>query len=208
MVRTLLQKRGQTFAEEAGIRLAENTPAVLFQHLCLSLLLGARIPAANALEATRALIDAGLTTPQKMKSATWQDRVDVITWHGYKRYDESGSTKLGEAAALLLDNYEGDLRNLRDAAERDVSKERTLLQEFKGIGPVGADIFLREVQVTWDEAFPYADRKVLDGARRLHMSASPRELSKLVPRKDFARLTAAIIRTALARDYDEILDRS
>src|SRR5438552_19144103 len=66
----------------------------------MSLLLSARISAGNALEATRALIEAGLTTPQKMARATWQRRVDVITWHGYKRYDERTSTMLDDTAGL------------------------------------------------------------------------------------------------------------
>jgi hypothetical protein len=34
--------------------------------------LSARISAGNALEATRALIEAGLTTPQRMAGASWQ----------------------------------------------------------------------------------------------------------------------------------------
>src|ERR671934_2577698 len=116
VARSLLEERGRTFVDDAGIKLEKNTPAVLFQHLFMSLLLSARISAGNALEATRALIEAGLTTPRKMAAATWQQRVDVITWHGYKRYDERTSTMLGETAALVLDKYQGDLRKLRAAA--------------------------------------------------------------------------------------------
>lgn len=140
-----------------------------------------------------------------MADATWQQRVDVITWHGYKRYDERTSTMLGDTAKLVLDKYKGDLRKLRDEARRDVKRERVLLQEFSGIGPVGADIFLREIQLVWDEAYPYADKKVIQAARRLGLPRDPEALSKLVPRKDFARLTAALIRTALEKDYDEIV---
>src|SRR5436309_13862109 len=70
VVKRLLQQKGLTYANEAGIDLEKNTPAVLFQHLYMSLLLSARISAANALEATRALIQAGLATPQKMSQAT------------------------------------------------------------------------------------------------------------------------------------------
>ena len=51
LVKRLLLKKGQTYANEAGIDLEKNTPAVLFQHLYMSLLLSARIPAGNALEA-------------------------------------------------------------------------------------------------------------------------------------------------------------
>ena len=208
LVKVLLDQKGQTFTQAAGIPIEENTPGVLFQHLCMSLLLSARISAGNALEATRALIEAGFTTPHKMASASWQQRVDVITWHGYKRYDERTSTMLGTTASLVLEKYDGDLRQLRQAAGREVKREHALLQEFSGIGPIGADIFLREVQLVWDEVFPYADRKVLQAASRLGLPDDAKDLSTMVARRDFARLTAALIRTALDKQYDEISQTS
>jgi endonuclease III len=204
LVTALLRLKGQTFADELGINLAKNTPAVLFQHLNMSLLLSARISYRNGLHAARALIKAGLTTPRKMADATWQDRVDVITRHGYKRYDERTSTMLGDTASLLLDKYNGDLRKLRDAANRDVKREHELLQEFSGIGPVGADIFLREVQIVWGEAFPYADKKVLRAAGSLGLPKDASQLARLVPRRDFARLAAALVRTDLDDVHDQV----
>jgi endonuclease III len=159
----------------------------------------------SRVKAAKALIEAGLTTPEKMAQASWQDRVDLITWHGYKRYDERTSTMLGKTAELVLDKYKGDLRKLREEAKRQVRREHQLLQQFSGIGPVGADIFLREAQLVWDENYPYADRRVIQSARRLRLGTSAQALPKLVPRKDFARLVAALIRTNLANNYDEIL---
>lgn len=204
IVRILLDRHGQTYAEEIGIRL-RNTPAPLFQLLNASLLMGARIAAGNAVRAARALIEAGLTTPKKMVEASWQDRVDVITWHGYKRYDERTATMLGKTAALLLEDYGGDLRNLRQEAERNVTREHELLQRFSGIGPVGADIFLREVQAVWSEVYPYADKRVLEAARHLKLRASPEALALLVPRGTFTRFAAALVRTELAKDYEDVL---
>jgi endonuclease III len=204
VVTALLEHKGVTFAKQAGIKLEKNTPAVVFQHLYMSLLLSARIAYGNAIEATRALMKAGLTTPQKMAAASWQDRVDVITRHGYKRYDERTSTMLGDTAALVLDRYGGDVRRLREAAGRSLKREHALLQEFSGIGPVGADIFLREAQAIWEEAFPYADNRVRRAAGRLGLPTTADGLSRLVPRHDFARLTAALIRTELDDAYDEI----
>lgn len=201
---TVMKRYGRTYAEEAGIHPEKNTPSALFQLLYLSLMLSARIAARNAVEAASALRKAGLTTAQKMAGASWQARVDVITWHGYKRYDESTSTMLGQTAELALERYKGDLRRLREAAGRDVARERALLQEFKGIGKVGADIFLREVQGVWDEAYPYADRKVLDAASKLDLPTEPDRLARLVSKADFPRFTAGLIRTALAKDYDEV----
>ena len=71
---------------------------------------------------------------------------------------------LGDTALMLLDKYRGDLRQLRAAAGRDPRRERLLLKECKGIGEVGADIFCREAQITWDELFPFADRRALEAA--------------------------------------------
>lgn len=204
LVRALIDLRGRTFCDELKIRIAQNAPAPLFQLLCASLLFSARIASKNAAEAMRALLDAGLSTPRKMAAASWQERVDVITWHGYKRYDERTSTMLGETAEQVLDWYGGDLRWLREEAEHEVGGERELLQEFTGVGGVGADIFLREVQGVWDEVHPYADRKVLESARELGLPDSPAELAKLTSRKQFPALVAALVRTKLGKDYDEV----
>jgi endonuclease III len=204
VVRALLHRYGTTYAQETGIRL-QNKSAPLFQLLYSALLLSARIPAENAVQAAKALIEAGLTTPEEMAQASWQDRVDVITWHGYKRYDERTSTMLGKTSELLIQKYSGDLRKLRQEAGRNVKREQSLLQQFSGIGPVGADIFLREVQPVWNEVYPYADGRVIEAARRMKLGTSAQALSKLVPRRDFTRFVAALIRIKLKKNYDEIL---
>lgn len=113
MLRVLLERCGTTFAQEIGIRL-QNKPAPLFQLLFSALLLSARIPSRNAVRAARALIESGLTTPDKMARASWQDRVDVITWHGYKRYDERTSTMLGDTAERLIANYQASTEALSE----------------------------------------------------------------------------------------------
>lgn len=204
VVTTLLDRYGTTYAQEIGIRL-QDKPAPLFQLLYSALLMSARISAANAVQAAKALVEARLTTPERMAQASWQDRMDVITWHGYKRYDERTSTMLGNTSELLIGKYNGDLRKLRDEAGRDVKREHRLLQQFSGIGPLGADIFLREVQLIWDKTYPYADKRVIQSARRLRLGTNAQALSKLVPRKDFTRFVAALMRTELAKNYDEIL---
>ncbi|HZD39941.1 MAG TPA: hypothetical protein VE131_04420 [Terriglobales bacterium] len=204
VVKALLDRYGTTYAQEIGIRL-RNKPAPLFQLLYSSLLLSARISAGNAVQAAQALLEAHLNTAQRMAKASWQERVDVITRHGYKRYDERTSTMLGNTSKLLLDKYDGDLRKLRREAQRDIKDEHHLLQQFSGVGEVGANIFRREVQLVWDENFPHADERVIRSARRLRIGTDPRALSKLVPRTHFVRLVAALIRVELARGHDDIL---
>lgn len=207
IVRAILDAYGRTYAQEAGIRL-RNTPAPLYQLLNMALLLSARIPARNAVQAARALVEAGLTTPRKMVAASWQDRVDVITWHGYKRYDESGSTRLGQTAQQVLDLYGGDLRRLRADAGRDPAVEHELLQQFKGIGPVGADIFLREVQGLWDEVYPFADARVLRTAEALGLGDDAAALARHVARKDYPRFVAGLVRVGLAHEERRVEEQA
>lgn len=207
LVSAVLERYGRTYAEEAGVRL-KDTPAPLYQLLNAALLLSARIPAGNAVQAARALIDAGLTTPAKMAEASWQDRVDVITWHGYKRYDERTSTMLGQTAELLLERYDGDLRKLRKEAGGDVASLHRLLQQFKGIGKVGADIFLREVQGVWDEVYPYVDARVGKAASSLDLPGDAGTLAKLVAREDFPRFVAGLVRVDLAGEQQALKEQA
>jgi hypothetical protein len=64
---------------------------------------------------------------------------------------------LADTTNLLLTRWHGDLRRLRDEAGRDPQRIHQLLQDFKGIGPVGATIFLREAQVVWPECGDLAE---------------------------------------------------
>src|SRR5690606_30916265 len=128
VVAVLLERHGRTYADEAGIRLADR-PAPLFQLLVLALLLSARISASVAVAASRELFAAGYRTASAMADASWQDRVDALGRGHYRRYDERTSTMLGDTADLVLDRYGGDLRRLRAAANsvRDIERR---LDEF------------------------------------------------------------------------------
>lgn len=195
----LLELHGTTYADEAGIRL-RDTPQPLYQLLVLSDLLSARIRASVAVAAARALYAHGMRTPRRMADATWQQRVDALGEGGYRRYDERTATQLGDGAVLLLTAHAGDLRRLRRDADGDTGTLRTLLQRFPGVGPTGADIFLREVQTVWPETAPYLDAKALQGAQRLGLPTSPAGLTRLAKGRDPAVLAAALVRTALDKD--------
>ena len=113
---------------------------------------------------------------------------------GYTRYQERTATMLGDLADQLRERYGGDLRKLREEAERDPKAERRLLKQFKGLGDVGVDIFFREVQVAWEELAPFADRRALDAAARLKLPKEPRKLAQLAGGHDYPRLVAALVR--------------
>lgn len=194
----VLDEHGRTYAEEAGIRL-EDTPAPLFQLMCLTQLLSAPIGAAVAVATMRAILAEGWTTPEHLLDSTWQQRVDVLGRGGYRRYDESTATHLAEAARMLRERWRGDLRRLRDEAS-DEGEIRPLLQELPRIGPTGADIFCREVQAVWPGLRPQVDAKVRRGAEAVGLPTGADDLAALVGGDDLARLTAGLVRIGLGQD--------
>ncbi|MET7334025.1 endonuclease [Nonomuraea sp. NPDC005650] len=202
----LLDRYGRTFAREAGIRLADQ-PKPLYQLLVLATLLSARISAEVAVAAARELFEAGYGTPRAMREASRQDRVDALDRGHYVRYDERTSTMLGKGAELLLDRWKGDLRRLRDEAGGDDRRIAGLLTEFPGIGPTGADIFLREVQAVWPQVAPHLDQRVLDGAGKLGLPRQERRLAELTRSGDeLARLSAALVRASRSsKAVDEVI---
>lgn len=204
LVGRLLDRYGRTFAEELDIDIERNTPGPLFELLVAAILMSARISHGLAIGATAALFGRGLTTAEKMAASTWQERVDALDEGGYVRFDEQTSSWLGETSQYLLERYGGDLRNLREDAGQDPARERELLKQLKGIGDVGVDIFFREVQVAWEELFPFADDVVLEAADRLGLGSSLEDLRGLVGEGDFPRLVSALVRIDLDGAYEEI----
>jgi hypothetical protein len=195
-VEALLRQRPATYADEAGITLADK-PAPLYQLLVLSVLLSTRIKAELAVDAARQLREAGMSSPRKMLEADWQERVDALGRAHYRRYDEQTATALGRGAELLLEAYSGDLRTLRDRAQRRPAEITRALRSVPRLGPVGADIFCREAQLVWPELRPYFDKKALSGAERLGLPSDAERLAALVTGDDLALLAAGLVRAAL-----------
>jgi hypothetical protein len=206
LAKRLLDVAGQTFAEQAGIRLTDK-PSPLYRLLVLSVLLSTRIKADIAVAAATELAKAEMTTPAKMLRATWQQRVDALGRAHYVRYDESTATALGDGAQLLHDDYRGDLRRLRQQADGDVEAIGQALRRFPRLGPVGADIFCREAQAVWPELRPYFDRKTLDGAERVGLPTDPARIAKVISTQNQANLAAALVRVSLSRRLaDQVRD--
>ena len=204
VVTSLLDKHGRTFASELGVRIERNTPSPLFRLLCLAMLTGAPVQADIAMRAARALARAGWTTPDKLANSHWSERVKVLNGAGYARVDEKTATQLVAFNDYLWDEYAGDLRKLRSAADGDTRQAIKLLKAFKGIGEVGACIFLREVQVAWPEFHPFVDKATTKAADQLGLPTTADDLAALVKHRRFARLVAALVRTQIADDFDAI----
>lgn len=205
----LVERHGHPFSEELGVDLGHDTPSALFRWLCAALLMSARMSHNIALEAARALSDAGLTTAQAMAESRWEDRVEILDASGYARFDESAARMLGDAAQLVCDDYDGDLRNLRAASDRDPGRERALFKRVKGIGDVGADIFFRELQAVWSEHYPVMDELARKAATRLGVPDTAETLADRVGRDRFVPILAALVRAELGGiDRADLLNRS
>ena len=192
----LLQHAGITFAGDAGITLRDK-PSPLWQLLVLSLLLSARISSDIAVRSAREISRAGWRTPQRLLESTWQQRVDALGRGGYRRFDEKTATQLEQLAQDVIDRWNGDLRRLRDDADDTRGCERRL-QEFVGIGPTGAAVFLREVQGVWPNIGPYADKLVTRGAQAVGSTTD--RLMDGIGDADRPRIAAACVR--VARDHE------
>lgn len=204
LVAALLERHGQTFSRELGVRIERNTPSPLFRLLCLAMLTSAPVQADIAMRGARALADAGWTTPKKLAASRWADRVKALNGAGYARVDEKTASELEDFNATLLDEYGGDLRRLREAADGDAKNAVSRLKAFKGIGDVGAAIFLREVQAAWPEFYPFADKATGKAAAKLGLPEDTNALARQVSQAEFPRLVAALVRTQLGKDFDAV----
>lgn len=191
----LLKQAGTTYSDEAGITL-RNKPKPLFQLLNLTMLASKPIAASVAVAAARELFRAGLRTPADVLRADRSTMITAFGRAGYARYDESSATRLTELATAVQDRCSGDLRNLAGEAGHDTRAAARALQQFDGIGPTGADIYLREAQNVWPWAQPYFDDRALSTARDLGLPGDPERLLTLSEGRP-AELAAALVRVSL-----------
>lgn len=199
VAQALIARHGETYAEQAGIRLKDK-PSPLYQLLVLSTLLSARISADLAVAASTELNESGWRTPQAMRDSTWQERVDALGRGHYRRYDESTATALGQGAELVLDRWNGDLRRIHTA---DAERIQSELQRVPRIGPTGAAIFCREVQGVWPDISPYVDSRTSEGAKRVGLPTSPKRLMSYADDDTFVHLVAGCVRAALSQTVVE-----
>lgn len=61
---------------------------------------------------------------------------------------------------------DGDLNNLLKSANSSPAKIRSLLQDIKGIGKVGVDIFCDAAQAPWPCLAPFIDPRSMETAKK------------------------------------------
>jgi endonuclease III len=156
----------QNYSEELGLNLTK--PEDRFKWFLASILFAKRITADIAIETFRYFDQEELTTPDAILEAGWDRLVEVLDQGGYTRYDFSTATNLLGIAKTLKEKY-GDLERLH-AESRSAKDLESLLQEFKGVGPVGVNIFLRELRGIWDKAKPKSSPMAIATAQRIGLN--------------------------------------
>jgi hypothetical protein len=183
-------ERTQLYSEELGIDLSANDDREYFKWFLASMLFGGRITETIARNTYRALIRHELVTPRKIIAAGWDFLVDpVMREGGYARYDGRKSTQFLRDCEKLLRDYRGSLRRVHDeaAGERDLEDRLTA---FYGIGPVTANIFLRELRPYWPKADPEPLASVLEAARMQGIDLGDYERKSIA----FVRVEAGLLR--------------
>jgi hypothetical protein len=185
-------KRSRLYAEELGIDLAAGRDDQYFRWFLASLLFGGRISETIARRTYEAFCRHGLTTPRRIVAAGWDFLVNPIMREGgYVRYDGRKSEQVLRDCQMLLDRYGGSLSRLHEAA-RDARELEDRLVAFHGVGPVTANIFLRELRPFWPKADPAPLPLVVSLAKRVGIDLAQRRRNTLT----FARIEAGLIRLA------------
>jgi endonuclease III len=140
----------QSYSNELNLDLSKAEDR--FKWFLASVLFAKRIAAQTAKETYLYFEQEELTNPEAILEAGWDRLVEVLDSGGYTRYDFSTATNLLEIAKVLKEKY-GDLERLNAESSSPADLERHL-QEFKGVGPVGVNIFLRELRGIWKKAKP------------------------------------------------------
>ena len=147
-------KRSRLYAEDLGIDLASGRERDYFRWFLASLLFGGRISETIARQTYQSFCRHGLTTPRRIIAAGWDFLVNpVMREGGYVRYDGRKSEQILRDCRTLLSQYRGRLSRLHEAA-RDPCDLEARLDAFYGVGPVTANIFLRELRPFWSKADP------------------------------------------------------
>lgn len=117
----------------------------LFRWLIASFLCGKRIQQEVAVSAYRAIVETHkINSVRKMVACTHRQLVFILGEGRYVRYDESTASRLTLLCGKLIDHYDGQVSELvrRSTDSKDLARR---LQDFDGIGPKTAEIFMRQI---------------------------------------------------------------
>ncbi|MDD7937134.1 hypothetical protein PHK61_01730 [Actinomycetospora lutea] len=208
--RAVLAREGRGFAEEIGLG-RTNNPASLFGLLVAAVLVAPRGESSGAAKAAHEVTNRWHTATD-LAAASEQDVAKELgaAVEGIDRGDgddtasDAAATLVALAGALAQDRG-GDLRTLREEAGQDPARERRLLTALPGVDDGVADVFLREVQVLWNEVAPFADTRALRAASALGLGESAEDLARYGEQPEkIGRLAGALARIDLEGSHDEV----
>ena len=153
----------QSYSKELELDLHKEEDR--FKWFLASILFAKRISAETAKETYYYFEQEDLTDPNAILEAGWNRIVEALDSGGYTRYDFSTATNLLGIAKMLKENY-GTLEKLHSESSGPLDLESRLL-EFKGVGPVGVNIFLRELRGIWEKAKPQPSIIAIATARKI-----------------------------------------
>ncbi len=188
--KALIKQFGEPFSSSLGINLQGGEEEEIFRWFLASVLFGKRISFRIAIKTYKQFKSCDVLTPKAIADTGWDGLVKILDDGGYVRYDFSTASKLLDLVKQLRQNY-GTLTELHKKAVNPKDLENRLMQ-FKGIGPVTMNIFLRELRTIWKNADPSPLDFVKQEAAKLGI-----DLNKFNRKtKSFVKLEAALIRSS------------
>jgi hypothetical protein len=192
-LKTLIKEFGIPFSSSLEINLQEGSEEEIFKWFLASVLFGKRIPLRIAARTYEQFKANDVLTPKAITDTGWDGLVKILDDGGYVRYDFSTASKLLSLVEQLQQKY-GSLTELHRQAKNARDLEQKLM-EFKGIGPVTTNIFLRELRTIWKKADPEPLDFVKEQADKFGIN-----LDRLRRKtRHFIRLEAALIRSSKPR---------
>lgn len=182
----LVKEYGLPYHVALGIDLYSGKESELFKWFLASILFGKRIGENIAVKTYKTFEKYNVLTPKKILDAGWDELVRILDEGGYVRYDFSTADKLLDICKILLEKY-GSLTKLYEQAEDAQDLEQKLL-EFKGVGQVTVNIFLRELRVVWPKNDTAVSPFSLKAAKRLKIKLKKERT------KNFIMLEVALLR--------------
>lgn len=144
----------QLYSEALGIDLASGTDKAVFAWFLASQLYGGRIAESIAERTYGVFAAEGLLSPAVIIGAGREHLINpVMRRGGYVRYDNRKVDQILRACHTIGDEYGGRISSLHEAAA-DAADLEARLKAIYGIGPVTANIFLRELRPVWAKADP------------------------------------------------------
>ncbi len=161
--------RKAIYSADLGIDVRSGKEEELFKWFLACLLFGKPIQQEVARRTYGEFVKEGLLTPESILRAGWDKLVEVLDRGHYVRYDFSTAAKLLEVCKSLTEQY-GTVTGLLDQARNraDLSQR---LQSFKGVGPVTARIFLRDIKTVRDRGKKDKRRVLVSASRKAAPSA-------------------------------------